>query len=360
MSAIAPVARAARRSRPWAAVAAVVTLCGLVTPAAAQAQPPSRQQFALSVLSSRPDQVTAGDALVRVDVPHTVPLHQVTVLRNGVDVTAAFAPAADGRALEGLVEGFDVGDNELVAQPNGRGRGRPDPARLEIPAVDHVDNDMVDEDEPIADALETISAEVEAALTPQQGEVGLLAELHDESRDAGTGRASTLLAYSEWDTQTPLSDLLNARLDDVIDGLVRIAEVEGPVLGHRLYLQYVRSAGGRRVGRKIASVLNKASHAAVRRGLLLASDPLDEGGQKWKTFRVPGQPEIRLRQLGPRTLSDIPPAELAGALQAVRLQDGATEEAWFRAVLDRYGLVRLTQPGDMRLRRCARLLDNPR
>ncbi len=101
-------------------------------PAVAQAQPPSRQQFALSVLSSRPDQVSGGDALVRVDVPHTVPLHQVTVLRNGEDVTAAFAPAADGRALEGLVEGFDVGDNELVAQTNGRGRGRPDPARLEI------------------------------------------------------------------------------------------------------------------------------------------------------------------------------------------------------------------------------------
>jgi Tannase-like family of unknown function (DUF6351) len=132
MGAIASVPRAARSARLFAAVAIVVTLCGTVTPSVAQPQPPSREQFVLSVLSSRPDQVSGGDALVRVDVPRTVPLQQVTVTRNGEDVTAAFAPAADGRALEGLVEGLDIGDNELVAQPHGGGQGRPDAARLEV------------------------------------------------------------------------------------------------------------------------------------------------------------------------------------------------------------------------------------
>jgi Tannase-like family of unknown function (DUF6351) len=132
MSAIASVARLARRSRPFAAVAVVVALWGAAPPVVAQPQPPSRQQFALSILSSRPDQVSGGDALVRVEVPQTVPLHQVTVLRNGEDVTAAFEPAADGRALEGVIEGFEDGRNELVAQPHGTGQGRPDRARLEV------------------------------------------------------------------------------------------------------------------------------------------------------------------------------------------------------------------------------------
>jgi Tannase-like family of unknown function (DUF6351) len=132
MGAISPAARAARWARPLAAVVIVVTLCGPVTTAIAQPQPPSRQQFVLSVLSSRPDQVTGGDALVRVEVPLTAPLQQVTVLRNGEDVTAAFTPTADGRALEGLVEGFRDGRNNLVAQPNGKGAGRPGPAQLEI------------------------------------------------------------------------------------------------------------------------------------------------------------------------------------------------------------------------------------
>src|SRR3546814_2198205 len=47
----------------------------------------------LSILSSSPDQVSGGDALVRVDVPSDIPLGQVSVELNGVDVTNAFAPA---------------------------------------------------------------------------------------------------------------------------------------------------------------------------------------------------------------------------------------------------------------------------
>jgi Tannase-like family of unknown function (DUF6351) len=124
--------RVAVRWRALAVLVPIVTLLPLATPIAGEPQPPSRQQFALSILSSRSDQVSGGDALVRVEVPHTVPLHQVTVLRNGADVTAVFAPKPDGRALEGVVDGLELGPNELVAQPQGRGRGRPDPARLEL------------------------------------------------------------------------------------------------------------------------------------------------------------------------------------------------------------------------------------
>jgi Tannase-like family of unknown function (DUF6351) len=132
MGEVAPVARVARWSRPLAAVAIVVALCTPVTTAVAQPGPPSRQQFVLSVLSSRPDQVSGGDALVRVEVPHTVPLHQATVTRNGEDVTTVFTPAPDGHALVGIVEGFRLGANEIVAAPNGGGQGRPAPARLEV------------------------------------------------------------------------------------------------------------------------------------------------------------------------------------------------------------------------------------
>jgi hypothetical protein len=132
MHAITPLARIARWSRPLVIIAMIVALTGRAAPAAGQPEPPSRQQFVLSVLSSRPDQVSGGDALVRVDVPRTVPLNQVTVTRNDEDVTAAFQPAPDGRALQGVVEGLQLGRNELVATPNGPGAGRPDPARLEV------------------------------------------------------------------------------------------------------------------------------------------------------------------------------------------------------------------------------------
>ena len=94
----------------------------LVHPAAAA--PPFSMDFTISVLSSDPLQVSGGDALVRIDVPRNVPVHQVRVTRNGVDVTDQFAPG-DDRTLVGLVDGLVDGPNELVVEANGGGRGRP-------------------------------------------------------------------------------------------------------------------------------------------------------------------------------------------------------------------------------------------
>src|SRR5215217_5356896 len=66
----------------------------------------------ISVLSSRADQVSGDDALVRVRAPRGL-LHGLRVLRNGEDVTDAFE--ARDRSLEGVVAGLRVGANELTA-----------------------------------------------------------------------------------------------------------------------------------------------------------------------------------------------------------------------------------------------------
>ncbi len=84
----------------------------------------------ISILSSSPGMVSGGDALVRVDVPSDVALGDVTVKLNGVDITAAFAPAPDGHALAGLVDGFVLGENTLNAKANGK--GAPAPAQLTV------------------------------------------------------------------------------------------------------------------------------------------------------------------------------------------------------------------------------------
>jgi Tannase-like family of unknown function (DUF6351) len=65
----------------------------------------------LTVLSSKPNQVSGGDALVRVDAPSQL-LNTLRVERNGVDVTGAFSPQEGG--LVGLVEGLRLGKNELT------------------------------------------------------------------------------------------------------------------------------------------------------------------------------------------------------------------------------------------------------
>lgn len=70
----------------------------------------------IAVLSSRPDLVSGGDALVEVDVPKGLDAAEVRVLRDGTDVSAMLKASADGRTLRGLVSGLALGSNQLVAQ----------------------------------------------------------------------------------------------------------------------------------------------------------------------------------------------------------------------------------------------------
>jgi hypothetical protein len=67
----------------------------------------ARADTAITVLSSRPDMVSGGSALVAVEAKGSVTL-------NGADVTAAFKPAEGGKRI-GLVEGLKLGKNELKA-----------------------------------------------------------------------------------------------------------------------------------------------------------------------------------------------------------------------------------------------------
>src|SRR6266404_9609684 len=68
----------------------------------------------IQVLSSRADTVSGGDAVIQVGLPAGISTLQVTILRNGSDVTSAFV-AADLRTLQGLVSGLNVGFNTLLA-----------------------------------------------------------------------------------------------------------------------------------------------------------------------------------------------------------------------------------------------------
>src|SRR5262245_738374 len=85
-------------------------------------------QYPIQVLSSRPDAVSGGDALVRVTVKKkNVSASDLRVKLNGADVTASFVASAN--MLTGLVTGLSLGENLLeVIDPRGnvRGKGRAD------------------------------------------------------------------------------------------------------------------------------------------------------------------------------------------------------------------------------------------
>ena len=130
-------------------------------------------------------------------------------------------------------------------------------------------------------------------------------------------------------------------LSAIIAGLQEIVAAEGPIHAERIYRLYNRAMGGHRVGPDIRRTFHKATRQALRNGLIRQLDDeitvLDE-----KTLYVPGKPSILVRELGPRQLSDVLRSEVAKLIKSLDLEDAA-DEAVKRAVLNAYGLIRLTQ-----------------
>jgi hypothetical protein len=93
---------------------------------------PAHDGFIVEVVSSAPRQITGGDARIHIDVPRTVPLHQVEVLVNGVDQRSHFSQIHGTWTLTGIINGLVLGENTLCVRPNGRGWGRPHPVTLAL------------------------------------------------------------------------------------------------------------------------------------------------------------------------------------------------------------------------------------
>lgn len=95
--------------------------CGialLIGCTAGSASASSADPIKIDVLSNRADVISAGDALVAIDLPRGTHASRVKVTDNGRNVTNAFAVRSNGR-FEGLVTGLDLGDNALTARTAG-------------------------------------------------------------------------------------------------------------------------------------------------------------------------------------------------------------------------------------------------
>jgi very-short-patch-repair endonuclease len=152
-------------------------------------------------------------------------------------------------------------------------------------------------------------------------------------------RTVSLLPYQAW-TPHVLAHPDATTLPVVIAGLREIVAAEGPIHAQRAYRLYTRAGGGHRVGTEMRRTFHKATRKALRTGDIRQLDDntvaLDD-----KTLYLPGKPSVLLRELGPRQLLDVPRSEVAKLIKYLGLQDAPREEVK-RAVLNAYGLVRLT------------------
>ncbi len=109
----------------WCLAVALASACGDDTVANLDATLPA-SPLTLTVLSSRPDMVTAGDALVEISHEAALDDTTITVMVDGTDVGSAFVSVASGRRV-GLVRDLSIGQIAIDA-------ALPDhaPARLDL------------------------------------------------------------------------------------------------------------------------------------------------------------------------------------------------------------------------------------
>lgn len=237
--------------------------------------------------------------------------------------------------LDGLIEVADKDGADATVEPASH-------AQTELPSVAHsigVDLDRPDSAEASQGSFAWQDwTDAEGASDEQR----TLQPTHAPGTEPKTAEDIHAPArYSEFTGSAPPA--LTARQTDIIATLRAITELEGPVVGSRLHHAYVTASGGRRVGKQIAHTLNGALSAAVRRGDLASDNPLNVSGLKFRTFRRPGTAEVVVRELGPRSLDEVPPLELATLLCSTAAVTGwDSTETLFRETLRRLGRDRLS------------------
>ena len=165
-----------------------------------------------------------------------------------------------------------------------------------------------------------------------------------------SGAGLSLGSYSEY-SGTPGGDPRSLDTSVVAEGLIRIAEVEGPMLAKRAYDIYLRGCGIRRMGGPLKKTMNKALNEAIQQGRLVSVNEAGDTGFLFSTIRMRGSPPIRIRSRGPRSLEEIPPSELKVVAMHLLERHGVAlgSDEHLRLTLDWFDLTRLTTQVRQRL-----------
>jgi hypothetical protein len=145
--------------------------------------------------------------------------------------------------------------------------------------------------------------------------------------------------YVAW-TERPTGDPRSTPRPRIMEVMLEIIEAEGPLQASRAYALYNRASGGKKLTTIARAPLSSSVHWLKQQRDIVMDD--DE------VVRMPDQPAVRVRELGPRVLEEVPLEEIAELMRRLGTRD---EAALKRGVLQAYGLVRLTQRADEYLAR---------
>lgn len=193
--------------------------------------------------------------------------------------------------------------------------------------------------EEAADDSVTVSLATQDAEAPAY-EWSLFDKAEDDIED-DEPELGEILTYTSFRGTVP--KLTGSSLQAIHEGLIDIVRAEGPITGDRLQTTYVEACSLGRPSKQVTQLLNQAISRAVQSKELVEDDPLSVGGVKRKTYRLPNQPLVRLRHLGPRSYEQVPAREVAELLRVAdsRFEWDTQGELYRNAVrlLDRRSLT---------------------
>ncbi len=185
--------------------------------------------------------------------------------------------------------------------------------------------------------------------------------------------------YAAWQG-SGLPDPRTAPVSQIASRLLEIVTAEGPVTADRAYRLYIRGAGSSKVTQRARAPMEQALGRLTLRGQVEV-DTLDNAGEAQQVLRLAGTPAVVVRELGERSLYEVPLNEIAelmghkrrellgrsgasdqpahavaGVIQQAAIRRASPDRVK-RAVLDTYGLIRMTQAAEQYLDAALALLD---
>jgi dethiobiotin synthetase len=168
----------------------------------------------------------------------------------------------------------------------------------------------------------------------------------DEPQAAPAGAPITLDPYDAWQPHQ-VGDPRNTPRPQIMQTMLEIIDAEGPLTASRAYSLYNRAAGGRKLTSVARAPLSSAIYWLAREEKVTLTREADIPWQGEDMVRMPDQPAVRVRELGPRSLDEVPLDEIAELVRLIRGSRGVSDPTEMkRAVLTTYGLVRLTSRAD--------------
>jgi hypothetical protein len=161
----------------------------------------------------------------------------------------------------------------------------------------------------------------------------------DVGAGPGAPQRVALEPYRSWEGDVP-GDPRTAPRPRIMEALTEIVTVEGPLLASRAYAIYNRAAGGKKLTSVARAPLSNSVYHLAREGRidLIRADEVPWQGDD--VVRAPDSPAVVVRELGPRELVEVPLDEVAELMRRLRAAGHTGDPK--RAVLDAYGLIRMT------------------